>query len=159
MIPLEKKKYRRPLRLFLIEMIIALLFFSISGAVIINVFAAANRKVKDSELNNNIAICAQSCAEVYSVYGDCQKMAEVVFGEGQYEGGEFNITLNDKCERDDYGAITLSIIELKDYYGCGTLGTVSLVFSRSGAELYSLRCRSYIPYPYAEGGSNSDAEQ
>ena len=65
-----KKSTERPLNLFFIEMIISLLFFSISGAVILSVFAGADKKSRAGETLESIIVFSQSVAEVYSLNGD-----------------------------------------------------------------------------------------
>lgn len=67
------KVNRRSNVLLYAEMIIALLFFVISFAVIIRVFASADSLERRSRQRQSAALCAQSIAEAYSVGGDVQK--------------------------------------------------------------------------------------
>lgn len=59
----------------------ALLFFVISFAVIIRVFAAADGLERKSRRRVKAALCAQSIAEAYSVSGDTGTALRLVFGE------------------------------------------------------------------------------
>ena len=81
------KGVRRPINLFLAEIIIALLFFSISGAVILQVFAAADIKSRKSGELESVIICAQTLAEAYSESGNIVTAAKIV-----WEDPEINTT-------------------------------------------------------------------
>ncbi len=65
--------------LFLMEMIIVILFFSICAAICVNVFAKA-RVISDSSRDlNNAAIRSSNIAEVYKAAdGDMQKTAQLL---------------------------------------------------------------------------------
>lgn len=134
---------RRPINLFFVEIIIALLFFSISGAVIIKVFAAADQKSQKNARLENVIILAQSVAEAYSETGDFDKAAELVFGEDtivnevissdnsanySFENGELNLSAEEKSVSTD----------------AGILKELSMIFSENGESIYSLDCSSYI---------------
>lgn len=74
-------KKRHTVNLFFTELIIALLFFSISGAVIFRVFVSADKKTRESMKKENAIICAQSIAEVYSETADIDKTFDIVFSD------------------------------------------------------------------------------
>ena len=74
------KVNRRSNVLLYAEMIIALLFFVISFAVIIRVFASADSLERRSRQRQSAALCAQSIAEAYSVGGDVQKAVSLALG-------------------------------------------------------------------------------
>ncbi len=136
---------KKPSNLFLVEMIIAMLFFSVSGAVILNVFAAA-----DSAM-----LCAQSCAEVYSLKGSAEEMAETVFGEfTARDDGAISIALDESCNPSAEGVMTLIIREAEEDSPAGALRTAELVFMRDDEELRRFTCSAYVPHlPEKEGGA------
>lgn len=134
---------RRPINLFFVEIIIALLFFSISGAVIIKVFAAADKKSQNNALLENVIILAQSVAEAYSETGDFGEAAELVFGE--------DIIVKESSSSDnaaafslENGKLNLSAEEKSLSTDAGVLKELSMTFSENGESIYSLDCSSYI---------------
>lgn len=144
---------KKPSNLFLVEMIIAMLFFSVSGAVILNVFAAADGKMRRSEAGDSAMICAQSCAEAYSLKGSAAEMAEMVFGDfTTREDGALSVTLDERCRPSEEGGITLIISEAEEDTAAGALRTAELVFMREDKELRRFSCSAYVPHiPEKEG--------
>ena len=124
------------------EMTIALLFFVISFAVMIRVFAAADGLERRAQRREKAVLCAQSIAEAYSVSGDTGTAMRLVFGEDMPQG---DTTLNSELVPEDNGEITLSLSEEKDDTAAGTYSTLSIRFGYSGEELFSLDCGAYIP--------------
>ncbi|MGN0679480.1 MAG: hypothetical protein ACI4JS_07450 [Oscillospiraceae bacterium] len=126
--------------MFLIEMIIALLFFCVSGAVILKVFAGADRKSHASARLERVVVLAQSIAEAYSVYGDAEKVAECVGLE----------RLDTKIP-DKNGEIILRTTEKQTETQAGELRTLQMRFFFNEEEIYTLDCSSYI---HKNGGAN-----
>lgn len=124
------------------EMTIALLFFVISFAVIIRVFAAADGLERRAQRREKAVLCAQSIAEAYSVSGDTGTALQLVFGEDMSQG---DILLNSELVPEDNGEITLTLSEEKEDTAAGTYSTLSIRFGYSGEELFSLDCGAYIP--------------
>ena len=146
---------KKPSNLFLVEMIIAMLFFSVSGAVILNVFAAADGKMRRSAAGDSAMLCAQSCAEVYSLKGSAEEMAETVFGEfTARDDGAISIALDESCNPSAEGVMTLIIREAEEDSPAGALRTAELVFMRDDEELRRFTCSAYVPHlPEKEGGA------
>lgn len=124
------------------EMTIALLFFVISFAVMIRVFAAADGLERRAQRREKAVLCAQSIAEAYSVSGDTGTALRLVFGEDISQG---DILLNSELVPEDNGEITLTLSEEKEDTAAGTYSTLSIRFGYSGEELFSLDCGAYIP--------------
>lgn len=152
MIALDK---RRSGSLFFVELLVCLLFFSISGAVILKVFAAADVRAARNSAKENAVLCAQSVAEAYSVCGDAQQACLLVFGlTPQDDGGRLVVFLDENCAAVPIPSdITLSLTESRTSYPAGELAQLELVFSAESAELYSLTCSAYIP---EKGGAASE---
>ncbi len=131
---------KRPVNLFLIEMIIALLFFCVSAAIILKVFAGADRKSQESARLERVVILAQSIAEAYSVYGDPDKAAECVGFD------QLNTSIPDMG-----GEIVLRATQSQSETDAGEMRTLRLVFSCGDAEIYSLDCSSYF---HKNGGAD-----
>lgn len=139
---MKNEHSRRPMNLFFIEIIIALLFFSISGAVIMKVFAAADSKTRKSALLEEVVITAQSIAELYSCDGDADAAVRESVGNVGYDDLSA-VALKD-------GRVVLSVSERREPSGAGELRRLSMVFTLDGGEIYSLDCAAYV----SGGGSD-----
>ncbi len=140
MIAIKSAIEKRPINLFLIEMIISLLFFCVSGAIILKVFAGANSKSHESARLERVVVLAQSIAEAYSVFGDAEKTAECVGIE------QLNTNIPDKS-----GEITLRSTETLTETEAGELRVLKMCFYYNNEEIYSLDCSSYI---HKNGGAD-----
>ncbi len=119
---------KRPLNLFFIEIIIALLFFSISGAVILSVFAGADKKSHDGEILESVIMFSQSVAEVYSLNGDADEAVRIV---------------TEQCGKLDE-SIVLSKSEEIEESPSGTFSKLFLEFKNNEKVIYSFACAAYI---------------
>lgn len=146
----KQKGVVRPANLFFIELVLVLLFFSIAAAVILNLFAAADRRQKLNNVTEGSIICAQTIAEAYSVSGDISRALELTFGEAELTDGE--LKLDRSFIPDEHGTLTLSIRESEEQSDAGTLRTLDMRFSDQSTEIYSLTCSAYIP---KNGGSGN----
>ncbi len=144
MIFLNKTENKKPVgsNLFLLEIIIALLFFCISGAVILQVFAAANGTILKNKRTDRAVLCGQSLAESYSQGGELSYATEAVFGKPLSPVG---ITLDKEFRYDPTGSITLNLSEKTEVSEAGTLSTATAVFIYDGAEFYRLEFSAYTP--------------
>jgi competence protein ComGC len=119
--------------LFLMEMVIALLFFSICSAICIRVFAAASQDTVCSRNLSSASSLCQSAAEVYKACrGNIEKTAEILDGGykvGQakvYYDSDWNIT-----QEQDNAEFVLLIED------DGTEGCVK------GARIYAEKCSGH----------------
>lgn len=137
---------RRPINLFFTEIIIALLFFSISGAVILQVFARADMKSRQSAELERVILFAQTFAEAYSQSGDFGKTAELVLGtSGSYDDpSELELSL-------EGGTVHMKASEERTSSAAGGLSKLNMVFIVDEKEVYALSCAAYIP-----SGGDSD---
>ncbi len=144
---MEKQKIQvRRANLFFIELIIALLFFSISAVIMLRVFAAADNKQKTAALTEKSIICAQSLAEVYSVSGDLSRSVYTVLGADGVGDDELTLVLDDELSLAESGSVQLTMQEtvLSDT-AAGRLSQLEMTFSAGETELYSLTCKAYMP--------------
>lgn len=132
---------RRPINLFFTEIIIALLFFSISGAVILKVFSSADLKSRESARLERVIVFAQSFAEAYSESGSVSKSAELVLGKG-YSVGEDNA--DGTVLLLENGSVNMRTVENRTMTGAGELSELTMTFTAEGGEIYSLNCSAYI---------------
>ncbi len=140
------KVYRKSSNLLFAEMIIALLFFIISFAVIIRVFAAADGIEREERRRGQAAILAQSAAEAYSVSGNAEQSVGMALGcEIAPAEGTRGLVLGEDFLPSEGGEITLSFEEERSDSDAGCYSELTMVFSYQGEEFYSLRCGAYIP--------------
>lgn len=144
---MEKHKFKeRRANLFFIELIIALLFFSLSAVIILRVFASADNKQRNAALTERSIICAQSLAEVYSAEGDISvTCAEVLGAIGS--GSDFTLSFNENMVPvAEDGCVKLAMHEtvLSDT-DAGRLSQLDMTFTAGETELYSLTCTAYMP--------------
>lgn len=137
------KAYRKTNHLLFAEMVTALLFFIISFAVIIRIFAAADGMERRERRREQASLCAQTIAEAYSVSGDAGRALELVFGEAFSEYG--GIGLDGSMKPSAQPEVTLSLSEERRRLPAGEYSRLFISFTAGGEELYSLECGAYIP--------------
>ncbi|MBQ8171383.1 MAG: hypothetical protein IJZ95_05295 [Oscillospiraceae bacterium] len=133
--------------LFFIELMLVLLFFSISAAVILQLFVAADNRQKQSDRIEMAVICAQSVAEAFSVSGSLADCVGVVFG-GMACGDDIHqleVKLNDDFAAASDGNIILSLSENEKSTQAGTLSRLEMTFEYNEEEFYTIGCTSYTP--------------
>lgn len=140
-------EYRRKGNLFMVEMIASLAFFSISGAVILQVFAAAHRRSAENSARESAILCAQSVAEAYSVSGSAEEACERVFGiPPRSENGGYVVLLDSSCSPEaGLPEITLTMSETRSTTASGELSELTLSFTAESGELFGMSCSAYIP--------------
>lgn len=153
---------RRPVNLFFTELIIALLFFSISGAVILKVFAAADKRTRENAQKERAIICAQSIAEVYSELGNAEAALKTVFSDSvklEDAGDGFSIKLDGDLSPALDGGVVLKASEQREKTASGELSTLTVSFNSENGELYELVCTAYLSENKALKASNGGEPQ
>lgn len=142
--------------LFFIELIIVLLFFSVSGAVVLGMFAQADSLEHKTSLAERAIIEVQSIAEIYSHSGDIDKALDTVFGRG------YSITIQENrhfvCLDEDmhplmtpearvnYGRLFIRAYETRTKGECGELCELEIrIMFTDDTEFYSQKSSVYIP--------------
>lgn len=125
------------MNLFLAEIIISLLAFSFSGAVILKVFAAADSKSRKSAELESVVITAQSIAEAYSQYADVSKAVGVVL--------QTDRALDLSAVLLENGRVMLNASEQRTSSGAGEFCELTMRFTSNGEELFLLKCTAYVP--------------
>ncbi len=149
----NSKARMRPANLFFIELIVILLFFSFSSAVILGIFAAADHRQKHSDLVERTIIFSQSIAEAFAVTGDFSEVTEIVFGTDAVvsDGHMAEIRLNDNMVPCEDGEIILSMLQNSIETEAGRLSSLEFEFRTNKGKLFSpIICEAYFPY---EGGA------
>lgn len=149
MIKLAGKFKNRSSNLFFVEIIIVLLFFCISGTIVMRAFAAAQLQAQKSSIHENINLCAQSVAEAFSQYGSIEEAASAVFGKDFVadQAGSCEIYLDQNCRiaasSGEY--IKLALSQSTTETNAGSLNELTMCFSYNDEELYKLTCSAYLP--------------
>lgn len=136
--------------LFLTELIAVLLFFSISAAILLKVFAAAGEKAEKSVLEEKIILCSQSLSELYSLEADCEKTAEKLFGTFYEKSGEdifvyFSRNLIPVMPNDSAAYVKLKIVSEKTPSKGGMLSELRYDFSENEENIFFGTCTVYVP--------------
>lgn len=133
--------------LFLMEMIIVILFFSLSGAVCLRLFVKAHLLSKDTVATNHALICAQSLAESFlSTESDSESLAQLfpdatVTKQGLLIGYDEDWA---SCNPD--GAVYLaSLVYDNDLGTAGLIGADIAVYDNSQT-YYSLHVEHYVQH-------------
>ncbi len=150
---IKNKANVRPANLFFLELIIVLLFFSFSAAVILRIFAAADSRQKMSDITEKSVICSQSIAEAFSVSGNLSDTLSIVFDTNDSYVGNAEIMLDNDFEIDDNGRIKLLLSQRDEPTAAGVLSHLEMSFSLEDKEIFYLECSAYIP---ENGGESID---
>lgn len=119
--------------LFLMEMVIALLFFSICSAICIRVFAVASQDTSYSRNLSRASSLCQSAAEVYkSCRGDITSTADIL--NGRYEMGQAKIFYDSNWNITDEQDNAEFVLLIEDE---GTEGSVR------AAHIYAEKCSGH----------------
>ena len=129
-------KYRSNSSLFLIELIIALLFFSVCAAICVNIFARSALLAKNARESENAVLLAENAAAAYkSAGGDMSKTAALLGGSCDLGSVSASYDENFAAAESDV-VYSLTIIPTDDstYYA----GACITVCGSSGGELFSM---------------------
>lgn len=96
--------------LFLIELIIVILFFSIAGAVCVSIFAQSHLiSTESAELTMAVTRC-QNAAEVLHSVGNNPQKLEALLGAKFQENGEFSVSYDLLGDPSPHGRYVLRFI-------------------------------------------------
>ncbi len=146
------------MNLFFIELIIVLVFLSISGTVVLKLFSSADLLAERTRLTEHAIMDVQSLAELYAVEGDMVKAADRLYGSNWAEvtsDGKCMICLDEEMRplftpdaRDNYGRLYIEMSEQRTRGKCGTYCEMDarvVLLSDGGGEVYSQTSSTYIP--------------
>lgn len=143
----------KPANLFFIELIIVLLFFSFSAAVILQIFAAADQRQDNGDAVEKAVICSQSLAEAFSVTGNLSEASEIVFGDcmGEFNENRAEIRLDSGMKPNENGEVILYMNQLSQKSEAGVLERLRFEFRTTEGQLIpEIICEAYFP---DEGGA------
>ena len=119
----------------LIELVIVLIFFSLSQAVLVQVFAAAQQKTSHSRLMNDALLAAQDTAEQLSQADDPEALLGAL--GYQLDGGLY------RYDAPAGFSLTAQVSRLTQ--PGGTLTSVQLSAAQGDAALFTLPVQCYSP--------------
>ena len=140
------------------ELIIVLLFFSISGSVVMAMFVTADSMAEHTSITERAVMDVQSVSEIYAGDGDMRGAADRVFGKGWYAESEDEhliVVLDENMQaqftpeaREKFGKVYIDLSEERSDGECGELCrlTARVVLMMNGGEVvYSQVSSAYIP--------------
>lgn len=134
--------------LFLMELIIAILFFSIASAVCIRLFAVAHLESLQSAQLNRAVFCAQSAADALSAAnGDPEQLTGLI-GASKTGAGEFSARYDAQCRPTASEAKTAYALNISTSGGNNGVLTADIeVFGIDDPDkpLFTLQTKRYIP--------------
>lgn len=127
--------------LFFIEMAVMIVFFGLSAAVVMRVFAASSVMTSESERSERMSFCAQSAAEIFSGCGDIEYTSQILFSA--YDD---KIPVDENCTYSpDDPKMYVSMTETDEEYPAGVLKTMKITFTDvSGKCLYEMTSGAYL---------------
>ncbi len=149
MLKLNSKNPISHINSFFIEIILVLLFFSLSCAILIQVFSKSFKQNTEAELINSTVMKGQYISEVFSSCGDAQKTLTSVFGKSSFTkttGDKTQLTLNKNWNISDNNiTYTVVINSSKKTTNSGTLTTAVIDIYHKDKLIFSKNASSYIP--------------
>lgn len=129
------------IRLVLMELVIAILFFAVSISVCIQLFVFAFTKSNDAQQLNQSVFAAQGIAEVYkNTDGDVNKVAE--YYDAQLINSDYVLYLDaygNQCNKEDY------ILEIKFTEKEPDENQLTVTVHNSKKEIYTIDVVEYNP--------------
>lgn len=123
--------------LFLMELVFVILFFSICGAICLQMFAYASQRAQSAEDLSYATLYAQSAAECYQgVQGDLEQVAALMVGVATADGLAVTYDQNWQ-ETKDEGEYVLTLTPQ------GTLGYIAVTTVEEGTLIYTLTVGLY----------------
>lgn len=136
--------------LFLLEMMISILFFSIAAAVCAQVFVKAHLVSEDAVDLNMAAGLASSAAEVFIKSEDMGQMMEKLSGSSLSDEGRLVLYYDEdwvSCTKEEEAARCMEIwVSEKDRMRYGEI----VVSDSEGKSIYELSAQKYIPLAAGE---------
>ncbi len=159
-----------PVNLFFLELIIVLLFFSISGAIILKVFASASVVTERGSVTERAVMNVQSVSEIYSAKGDLAGALDMLFGNGRYTidgDNTYSVCLGNDMQpiitediRERYGKVRIDFSERLTKGLCGEMRELDskvILLADGGTEVYSQTSAVYLPTAIDTGKETADA--
>ena len=140
-----KRKPAKRSSLFLMELIIAILFFCLASAVCVRFFVKSHLMERDTTALNNAANYASSVAEIFRSSEDLPACLKVQFPKGaSRQEGDYMIYFNhdwNTCSEDDAAySLNLSYKQADNFL----LGRIVVSDSQESEEIYSLEVKKYL---------------
>lgn len=139
---MQVKPTRRS-NLFLLELIFAILFFSLAAAVCVRFFVKSHTLENESRDLNHAVSSVSSAAEILRNQEDPYKCLETQFPQGEYNGSDYLIYYNEDwelCSASD-AAYTM---EVQTNIDSSSILNGNIQLSKGDTSLYMLTVKKYI---------------
>jgi hypothetical protein len=137
--------------LFLIEIIIAILFFSIGAAICVRVFAASYLCTENSETLSHAQLLASSMTEVLGESGGDDSLISQHFPDAVMENNEIRVFYDENWESCPEESASYLLLVEKEEEKNDLSGTISLLKNDDEkTEVYSLPFFYHIAYQKGE---------
>lgn len=139
-----KRSLPKRSNLFLMEMILAILFFSLSSAVCMQLFVAARVLSRDTSARNHAIILAKSAASAFETGDGSLESLQGTYPLGRLEDSVWKVYYDknwESCEKND--SSYEMHIAIKEQNGNLTTAVIQVFSDES--ELFSLNASSYQP--------------
>lgn len=132
--------------LFLIELIIVILFFSIAGAICVSLFAQSRMlSIQSTQLTMATQKC-QNAAEVLSATGSDEAAAATLLGDALHTDGLISQSYDLEGNLDPQGRYQLQAVLTPDYtYPALTRAVITMADTAKNQEIYRLETASFNP--------------
>lgn len=129
--------------LFLMEMMVVILFFALTSAICVHLFAQSYQTAKHSEALTNGVLQAESAAELYkSTGGDLRQTAELLNAEWSSESG-LDLGYDTQWQPITSGKQTAYHLTMTNVQGQLAQTAELLIRAADGSELYRLTVKAY----------------
>ncbi len=144
---IRRKAFHKGISLIFVEMIISLFFFSISSVIILNVFAAADGKLKENRRDEYVNLTMHSLCNVFSVTGDLKETTAMVLNMDKNlsvtDSNYFIIPLSSNCTYNGIDDDVIMRFDLSSENGnAGILYNLNIT-AEYDDKSFSVHCSSY----------------
>lgn len=144
-------KYRRARSgaLFLMEIILAILFFSVAASVCVSILVNARLLSRNAQcLNTAVTVCSTAAETVDSArnFDDVKARVSLIFPDGAWDGDDFSAVIYDASSsdtEDPFGALKISLTPETEQ----TLFRADIMLLQEDDEdaLYEIRVERHFP--------------
>ena len=137
-----KKRLQRRSNVFLLEIILAIFFFSLASAVCIRLFAQAHTQSVETAALNQAILAASGAAEALEAWDGTEESMEELYPQSVWEDRTLHVYYDDSwdCCPDSESVYQMDVV-LSSEDGL-TRGDIS-VFETGGAVIYTLTTEYY----------------
>lgn len=132
--------------LFLMELIILILFFSIAGAICVRLFVSAHTRAADSANLNKAVLAAQSAVEAYKGSGQPGETFQELLGAKADADGVYQVYYDEAWQAAETEAPAfVMVIRISEESGVGQADVSIVQQGRLENPIYTLTAKKLLP--------------